>query len=54
MPPRRALHGHRQLTDAYLVALASRRKGVLATFDRGVRTLAGNRFAPALEIIPTR
>ena len=48
------LRGYRQLTDAYLLALASRRKGVLATFDRGLRTLAGKAFDSALEIIPTR
>jgi toxin-antitoxin system PIN domain toxin len=48
------LHGHRQLTDAYLLALASRRKGLLATFDRGLRTLAGETLASALEIVPTR
>ena len=27
------LHGHRQVTDAYLLALAVRRGGVIATFD---------------------
>ena len=27
------LHGHRQVTDAYLLALAVRRGGALATFD---------------------
>lgn len=48
------LHGYRQLTDAYLLALASRRKGVLATFDRGLRTLAAETFDSALEIVPTR
>jgi toxin-antitoxin system PIN domain toxin len=48
------LHGYRQLTDAYLLALADRRKGVLATFDRGVRALAGNTFGSALEIVSTR
>jgi toxin-antitoxin system PIN domain toxin len=49
-----ALQGYRQLTDAYLLALALRRKGVLATFDRGMRALAGEKFAVALEIVPTR
>ncbi len=49
-----ALQGYRQLTDAYLLALANRRKGVLAAFDRGVRSLAGDTFASALEIVPTR
>jgi uncharacterized protein len=36
------LRGHRQITDAYLVALAIHKKGKLATLDRGVR-----RWAPA-------
>ena len=48
------LHGHRQLTDAYLLALATQRRGVLATFDRGIRTLAGSSFASTVEILPTR
>lgn len=48
------LQGHRQLTDAYLLALASRHKGVLATFDRHLRTLAAQAFDSALEIVPTR
>jgi uncharacterized protein len=48
------LQGYRQLTDAYLLALAGRRKGVLATFDRGLRTLAVATFDSALEIVSTR
>ena len=48
------LHGYKQLTDAYLLALANRRKSVLATFDRGLRTLASETFESALEIVPTR
>ena len=48
------LQGHRQLTDAYLLALAHRRDGVVATFDRGLRTLAGRVLNDALEIVPTR
>lgn len=46
--------GYKQLTDAYLLALAHRRKGVLATFDRGLRSLAGNEFSASVEIVPTR
>jgi predicted nucleic acid-binding protein len=38
------LQGDRQLTDAYLLGLSSHRKSVLATFDRGLRTLAGRTF----------
>jgi hypothetical protein len=34
--------------------LAHRRKGVLATFDRGMRTLAGDDFTGSVEIILTR
>jgi toxin-antitoxin system PIN domain toxin len=48
------LRGHQQFTDAYLLALARHRKGVLATFDRGLRTLAGRPLGGALEIVPTR
>ena len=48
------LQGHQQLADAYLLALAHRRKGVLATFDRGLRTLAGDEFSSALAVVPTR
>ena len=47
------LQGHRQLTDAYLLAFANQRKGVLATFDRGLRTLAGEIFESALEVVAT-
>lgn len=31
--------GHRQVTDAYLVALSRHHKSVLITFDRGLATL---------------
>lgn len=31
--------GHRQVTDAYLLAVAQARDGILATLDRGTLTL---------------
>lgn len=34
------LTGHQQITDGYLVALAIRNRGRLATFDRGIAQLA--------------
>lgn len=34
--------GHRQVTDAYLAALARARDGRLATFDRGLAALHGD------------
>ena len=49
-----AVQGYRELTDAYLLALASRRKGVLATFDRGLRRLAVGALDAALELVATR
>ena len=48
------LQGYKQLTDAYLLALAHRRKGVFATFDRGLRALAGDEFSGSVEIVMTR
>jgi toxin-antitoxin system PIN domain toxin len=53
-PVESSLQGYRQLTDAYLLALASRHKGVLATFDRGLRTLAGETLGASVEVVPTR
>jgi toxin-antitoxin system PIN domain toxin len=34
--------GHRQVTDAYLVALAREHGGAVATFDRGLAALHGD------------
>jgi uncharacterized protein len=49
-----ALTGHKQVVDAYLLALARQRQGVLATFDRGLKPIADEAFASAVEIVPTR
>jgi toxin-antitoxin system PIN domain toxin len=46
------LQGHRQLTDVYLLGLARRRRGALASFDGGLRALASG-DASALEVVPT-
>lgn len=48
------LQGYRQLTDAYLLALARRRAGVLATFDSGTRVLAGHDLRGVVEAVPVR
>jgi len=37
--PATALIGHRQITDVYLLALANKHGGVLATLDRGAAAL---------------
>lgn len=45
------LHGHRQITDAYLLALAVRRGGALASFDAAV-PLAAVRGAARRHLLP--
>ena len=40
-PFSKRIHGHNQVTDAYLLGLAAREGPVLATFDRGILHLAG-------------
>jgi uncharacterized protein len=39
------ISGHQQITDAYLLGLAIREDGVLITFDRGIRYMAGAKYA---------
>jgi len=39
------ISGHQQITDAYLLGLAIKEDGVLVTFDRGIRYMAGPKFA---------
>jgi uncharacterized protein len=45
------LFGHQQVTDAYLLGLAVKKKGKLATLDRAVKDLAGTEFEQHLEIV---
>jgi toxin-antitoxin system PIN domain toxin len=37
------VHGHQQITDAYLLGLAVKKGGVLVTLDKAVRYLAGEK-----------
>jgi toxin-antitoxin system PIN domain toxin len=46
------LQGYRQIADAYLLGLALKRRGTLASFDRGVRALVMGVRA-LLDIVPT-
>jgi uncharacterized protein len=39
------ISGHQQVTDAYLLGLAIKEGGVLVTFDRGLKYMAGPEFA---------
>ena len=45
----RTPRGHRQVTDAYLLGLALRHGGRLATFDKGMKSY----FGEGVELIPT-
>jgi uncharacterized protein len=45
------ISGHQQVTDAYLLGLAIKEKGVLVTFDRRIKYLAGSEFAGNLLIL---
>jgi uncharacterized protein len=49
--PRDRLIGHRQVTDAHLLALARRHGGSVATLDRGVATLARGLDGAYVEMV---
>lgn len=43
--------GHQQVTDAYLLGMAIKASGVLVTFDRGLKYLAGAEFSQNLMVL---
>jgi toxin-antitoxin system PIN domain toxin len=43
--------GHQQVTDAYLLGLAIKENGVLVTFDRGLKYMAGAEFRNNLLVL---
>jgi uncharacterized protein len=43
--------GRQQVTDAYLLGLAIKENGVLVTFDRGLKYLAGPEFSRNLLVL---
>ncbi|HKN21348.1 MAG TPA: TA system VapC family ribonuclease toxin [Terracidiphilus sp.] len=43
--------GHQQVTDAYLLGMAIKEDGVLVTFDRGLKYLAGSQFSRNLLVL---
>jgi hypothetical protein len=45
------IFGHQQVTDAYLLGLAIEEDGVLVTFDRGLRYMAGPQFSRNLLVL---
>jgi uncharacterized protein len=45
------IFGHQQVTDAYLLGLAIKEDGVLVTFDRGIKYIAGAEFSRNVLIL---
>jgi toxin-antitoxin system PIN domain toxin len=45
------ISGHQQVTDAFLLGLAIKEDGVLVTFDRGLKYLAGQEFRRNLLVL---
>jgi predicted nucleic acid-binding protein len=45
------ISGHQQVTDAYLLGLAIKEDGVLVTFDRGIRYMAGAEFSKNVLVL---
>ena len=43
--------GHHQITDAYLLGLAIKEDGLLVTFDRGLKYMAGAEFSRNILIL---
>jgi uncharacterized protein len=45
------VYGHQQITDAYLLGLAIKENGVLVTLDKGIRSMAGPKYAKHLLVL---
>jgi toxin-antitoxin system PIN domain toxin len=50
-PFRRSIFGHQQVTDAYLLGIAIHGDGVLVTFDKAIRHLAGERYQKHVMVL---
>jgi hypothetical protein len=45
------IFGHQQVTDAYLLGLAVKERGVLVTFDSGFGVLSGTEYSRNLRVL---
>jgi predicted nucleic acid-binding protein len=50
-PFEKRMQGAKQITDAYLLGIATNHGGKFATVDRAVKSLAGPKFADMVELI---
>lgn len=51
VPLRSRVYGHQQITDAYLLGMAIKENGILVTFDKAIRSLAGPKFSGNVLIL---
>jgi hypothetical protein len=49
----RRVESHRQVTDGYLVALATTHRGMLATFDAGLKKMTSEGSRDIVELVPS-
>ena len=45
------IYGYKQITDAYLLGLAIKENGILVSFDKAIRSLAGPKFSGNVLIL---
>ena len=50
-PFRERVFGHQQVTDAYLLGLAIKEKGVLVTLDKAIKFLAGAQYSKNVLVL---
>lgn len=50
-PFRERIWGHQQVTDAWLLGLAIKEQGVLVTFDKAIRSMAGPKFSKHVLVL---
>lgn len=50
-PFRERVWGHQQITDAWLLGLAVKEDGILVTLDKGIRAMAGPKYAKHVLVL---
>jgi len=50
-PFQERIHGHQQITDAFMLGLAVKEDGVLVTLDKAMRTLAGPQYSKHVLVL---
>ncbi len=50
-PFKMRIHGHQQITDAYLLGLAIKENGILVTLDRAMKSMAGPQYSKHVLVL---